>query len=259
MWSKIIDLREEKIMSLVPAFEIGLWNAWIFMLLDLLTIPLFSRLAKKTGASAPGEIKLSKGTKIFCYSSKMIIIPATIYSIFLPLKLGTIWFYVGLPITPIGLVAGMVVLVNWAHTPPGEPVTRGLYRYSRHPMYITYFLFFLGVSIACASWVFVLFLIVFMVGCVIFIDLEEAFTLELYGEAYRKYMKRTPRWLIGIPKLEPPIWDSEKCVACEDCAKACNFGALQLVDRKPVIDQDNCKACMQCVKACTYDALVRPT
>jgi len=27
-------------MSLVPAFEIGLWNAWIFMLYYLLTMPL---------------------------------------------------------------------------------------------------------------------------------------------------------------------------------------------------------------------------
>ena len=74
-----------------------------------------------------------------------------IYSIFLPLKLGTIWFYVGLPITLIGLATYTIVLVNWANTPPGEPVTKELYRYSRHPMYVTTFLFFLGVSIATAS------------------------------------------------------------------------------------------------------------
>ena len=60
---------ERGIMSLLPVFEIGLWNAWIFMLYDLLTIPFFIRLAKKTGAPAPppGEIKLSKGSEIFCY------------------------------------------------------------------------------------------------------------------------------------------------------------------------------------------------
>jgi len=28
---------------------------------------------------------------------------------------------------------------------------------------------------------------------------EERYCLEKYGDAYRKYMKRTPRWL-GLPK-----------------------------------------------------------
>jgi len=30
---------------------------------------------------------------------------------------------------------------------------------------------------------------------------EERFCLEKYGDAYREYMNRTPRW-IGIPKSE---------------------------------------------------------
>jgi hypothetical protein len=33
-------------MSLIPTFEIGVWNAWIFMLLGVLTFPLFFRVAK---------------------------------------------------------------------------------------------------------------------------------------------------------------------------------------------------------------------
>jgi len=91
------------------------------------------------------------------------------------------------------------VLANWANTPPGEPVTRGIYRYSRHPMYVTSSLFLLGVSIASASWVFLLFPIIITVGAVIFIDLEEQGCLDHYGDAYREYMKRTPRWM-GMPK-----------------------------------------------------------
>jgi len=83
--------------------------------------------------------------------SKVIIVPAMIYSVFLPLKLGTTWFCAGLPITLIGILTGTIVLMNWANTPSGEPVTRGLYIYSRHSMYITTFLFFLGITIASAS------------------------------------------------------------------------------------------------------------
>jgi steroid 5-alpha reductase family enzyme len=191
-------------MSLIPAFEIGLWNAWIFMLLEVLTFPLFFRVA--TGRAPEGEGKsqvsaLSRTERITLYSSKIIYIPAFIYSIFLPLKLGTVWLYVGLPITLIGFIAGVIVISNWAASPLGEPVTNGLYRYSRHPMYVTAFVFFLGVSIATASWVFLLFTILLIAASFYFAPLEEQSCLEKYGDAYREYMDRTPKY-IGIPKSE---------------------------------------------------------
>jgi protein-S-isoprenylcysteine O-methyltransferase Ste14 len=122
-----------------------------------------------------------------------------VYSIFLPLKLGTVWFYVGLPLTLVGLVTGTIVLVNWAKAQIDKPVTNGLYRYSRHPMYITSFFFFLGVSLATASWVFLVFTVVMIASSLFSSHLEEQGCLEQYGDAYRDYMKRTPRWL-GMPK-----------------------------------------------------------
>jgi len=190
--------------SLIPAFEIGVWNAWIFMLLDVLTFPFFMRIATGRAPEVEGKSQLSalsRTERITLYSSKAIYIPAFIYSIFLPLKLGTVWFYVGLPITLIGFIAGVIVILNWAASPRGEPVTNGLYRYSRHPMYLTAFVFFLGVSIATASWVFLLFTILLIAASFYFAPLEEQSCLEKYGDAYREYMNRTPKYL-GIPKSE---------------------------------------------------------
>jgi len=172
------------------------------MLLDVLTFPLFMRIAKGRAPEVEGESQvsaMSKTKRITLYSSKIIYIPAFIYSIFLPLKLGTVWFYVGLPITLIGLIIGVIVILNWAASPRGEPVTNGLYRYSRHPMYVTAFIFFLGVSIATASWVFLLFTILLIAASFYFAPLEEQSCLDKYGAAYREYMERTPRY-IGIPK-----------------------------------------------------------
>jgi len=191
-------------MSLIPAFEIGFWNAWIFMLLEVLTFPLFTRIATGRAPEVEGKSQvaaMSRPARITLYSSKIIYIPAFIYSIFLPLKLGRVWFYVGLPITLIGFITGVIVILNWAASPLGEPVTNGLYRYSRHPMYVTAFVFFLGVSIATASWVFLLFTILLIAASFYFAPVEERLCLEKYGDAYREYMKRTPRY-IGIPKSE---------------------------------------------------------
>jgi protein-S-isoprenylcysteine O-methyltransferase Ste14 len=160
---------------------------------------LFSlRLFVEKGAPAT-SMRLSKTKLPFCLFSKFIYFAAVIYSVFLPLKLGTIWFYVGLPITLIGLVGNMMTVVSWASTPAGKIVTIGLYRFSRHPFYVTEVLLLLGVSIASVSWVFLLFPIIVGVGAVYFIKIEEAQCLGHYGNAYQEYMDRTPRW-IGIPR-----------------------------------------------------------
>jgi len=190
----------EGVMSLIPEFELGLWNAWIFMVPFLLVTLLSILVMTRKGAPPGAESKRVSKTTLLCgIVTKFIIFPAVIYSVFLPLELGTIWFYVGLPIMLIGLVGNIVVFANWANTPSGEPVTRGLYHYSRHPMYVTTVLLLLGVCIASTSWVFLLFPIIVGFGAVCFIKIEEAFTLGHYGAAYREYMDRTPRW-IGIPK-----------------------------------------------------------
>jgi len=188
-------------MSFMPEFKVGLWNAWIFMLIVLLTLPFFIRFAnRRVIPSQEEEFKtFLKTNKALFWSSKYIIFIAAIYSIFLPLKLRTIWFYVDVPIALFGLTGMVIVMVNWANSPPTEPIRKGLYRYSRHPMYVTYFLVFLGTSIATASWLFVLFLILFTVGTVAFVDFEEKGCLEQYGDIYREYRDRTPRW-IGIPR-----------------------------------------------------------
>ena len=190
-------------MSLILTFELGVWNAWIFMVPTLLVTLLCILLMMKKGApGGPARVPCkSKTTLLVAILSKFVYFPAVIYSVFLPLKLGAIWFYVGLPITLKGLVGSIVMLVNWVNTPAGEPVTRGIYRYSRHPMYVTGVFIFLGVSIMSASWVFLLLTIIFGVGVTrtYFVKIEEAQCLGHYGAAYREYMNRTPRW-IGIPK-----------------------------------------------------------
>ena len=185
-------------MTLIPAFEIGVWNAWIFMVYHLLPMPLLMLIYGELMREA---FKPRSEIERKLYPGMWIIwIAAVIYSIFLPLRVGTMWFYVGLPISVIGLIAYTAVQVSFITTPmEKEPLVRGLYRYSRHPMYITQFVMFTGVGIACASWVFLLFSVVYTIFSLIIAIPEERQCLEKYGDAYLEYMNRTPRW-IGLPK-----------------------------------------------------------
>jgi protein-S-isoprenylcysteine O-methyltransferase Ste14 len=189
-------------MSLIPAFEIGVWNAWIFMVYYLLTMPLLRLLSKdaleNSDVAAPKNSYNKTENRIVSFYQNSFIL-AFIYSLFLPLKLGTIWFYIGLPVCLLGLILMTISYLNFAAAPHGEPLTTGLHRYSRHPVYLAQILLFVGVGIASASWVFLLFSILRTIASFMLLAPEERYCLEKYGDAYREYMNRTPRW-IGLPK-----------------------------------------------------------
>ena len=190
-------------MSLVPAFEIGIWNAWILTVFLFLTVMLPGSLIKNKEAINRMQAypPYSRFDKILADSTHNFIMPvAAVYSIFLPLKLGTVWLYVGLPICFLAGIMTIIMYINIANTPPDEPVTRGVYRISRNPIYFFGgFLMYIGIGLACASWVFLLFAVLWIVLWHIVLPAEERFLLEKYGDAYREYMNKTPRW-IGMPK-----------------------------------------------------------
>jgi len=188
-------------MSLVPAFELGLWNAWIFMsvfILQMLAVILLGRRVWGR-SSLPSDIKRSKLEKSAPLIGNAIWLLATIYSIFLPLKLGANWFYIGLPVFLVGLIILAIASVNFASAPAEKPITQGIYRFSRHPLYLSTFIIYIGTSIATASWLFFLLGIANSLWIRTEVLVEERYCLEKYSDAYREYMNLTPRW-IGMPK-----------------------------------------------------------
>jgi protein-S-isoprenylcysteine O-methyltransferase Ste14 len=189
-------------MSIVPAFKIGVLNAWIFMVwpwVDMLAVRLVGVDVYRRASGLPSEMKTSRQYRVVSYVSMAVDTMAVAYSIFLPLKLGTIWFYAGIAIFLIGLVVLAIATVNFATTLMDVPVTRGIYHYSRHPLYVASLLIYLSVGIAAASWVFLLVFVVQSVSIRIAAIEEERFCLEKYGDDYSEYINRTPRWL-GLPK-----------------------------------------------------------
>ena len=195
-------------MSLVPEFELGVWNAWIITVLGFIlpniTSYVLPKRYKEVVKKRMGKFEwseFSKTVKIVLIITQVIIMPFTIvYSFFLPLKLGTVWFYVGLPISILGIIMPFMAGVPFATAPLDKPITTGVYRISRNPEYFSVFLLYLGISIACLSWVFILCALAWIISFHIeVVRYEEPFLIEKYGDAYKEYMNRTPRW-IGISK-----------------------------------------------------------
>ena len=190
-------------MSWLPTFEIGLWNAWILMLYFPLHPLIMIAVDKVVGTGEifkkMGDVPYEKGEKRDYVISMVVTLLLIAYSIFLPLKLGTAWFYAGLTVYLVGLAMLLTSIVNISTTPLGQLFTKGMYRYSRHPMMFSESITFVGVSVASASWIFLLLSVVIIILQTSQVVAEERGCLETYGDEYKEYMNRTPRW-IGIPK-----------------------------------------------------------
>jgi protein-S-isoprenylcysteine O-methyltransferase Ste14 len=188
-------------MSWIPAFEIGVWNAWLFMIIYPLqwgAVLVFPKYIAERTSHAP-EILRSRQDTIMAFLTQGFWIGATLYSIFVPFQLGTSWLWIGLLLFIAGLLLLILATLSVADTPPDKPFTSSVYRFSRHPMYLSMILVYLGVSIAAASWLFLLITVITFFLQRYQMLKEERFCLDRFGDAYRDYMKRTPRW-IGLPK-----------------------------------------------------------
>jgi len=187
-------------MSWIPDFEIGIWNAWIFIIW-LIIIPVSStfiikqkEVLKRLSTSAP--MKFEKTSNIL---SMVVLIVGFIYSIFLPLQLNTLWFYLGVIIFLFGFIFEVTALRTLRDAKLDRPFTNGPYRYSRHPVYFGFFLIYVSVSIMSLSWIFLVITIIHAVHLLIVVPAEECYCLKTYGKEYQDYMERTPR-CIGLPK-----------------------------------------------------------
>jgi len=183
-------------MSLIPDLELGIWNAWIFTIW-LIISPFLSgiivnekRISKNLRASAP-----MKHEKTFNVISMAAVIFGFIYSIFLPLKINTIWFYIGLLIFFIGLSIDFSVFYTLRKSELDKPFTKGPYKYSRHPIYIALLLITTSITIMSLSWIFSLVVIILIIHLILSVPAEEKYCLKKYGKEYQDYMNKTPRWI----------------------------------------------------------------
>jgi protein-S-isoprenylcysteine O-methyltransferase Ste14 len=190
-------------MSLVPAFEIGVWNAWIlivpylFMNFGLTFLLNAFKNRKSTFWAFPSYTGLER---MYLLLFAVIFFSLSVYSVFLPLATGTVWFYTGLSVYLLGFAFLILTMLTFTSTPIDKPNTTSVYRISRHPWYIGMFSIYIGTGIASASWVYLLLTLIWLAAirnCLMIVEEHEC--CERFGDAYREYINRTPRW-IGIPK-----------------------------------------------------------
>ena len=59
---------------------------------------------------------------------------------------------------------------------------------------------------------------------------------------------------VGIKGGMEVSYNSEQCISCGVCVKACRQEALSMVDGKIILEKSKCNKCGKCVKSCPADA-----
>ena len=181
--------------------RIGIWNAWIFMSVFILQMGVMFLLNKEASNRSHAIIKAkrTKLERVIAYIANFIWLMAMIYSIFLPIKVEGSWFIIGLFIFIIGLLLLAAATYNFVTTPSEQLITNGIYKFSRHPMYLATFFICLGSGISALSWLFIAMSIIIAICFYQEAIIEERYCLDRYADAYKEYMAKTPR-LFGVPK-----------------------------------------------------------
>ena len=184
-------------MEWMPAMRLGWLNGWLFwLLLSLTDVILFRLFPKEVVTRLFNRSGWSRKQVLFTVLGKGCALVCLALITFTPLKVGSTVFWVGALVAALGLMGLAKALFDFRRTPLDQPVTRGLYTISRHPQIVMSSVVLLGACFAIGSCSALLMLAVARVLSHLSILAEEEVCLKQYGESYRAYMERVPRYFV---------------------------------------------------------------
>lgn len=146
---------------------------------------------KRAGFFAP----LIGREKIAFYVYQITTALILLYLLLLEIRTDSDWFYIGLIIYSLGIVFYAVSIVNYARPKINGINLNGLYRVSRNPMYVAYFISLLGCVLLTHSGILLALLIGFQISAHWIILSEERWCIKEFGEEYITYMKKVRRYI----------------------------------------------------------------
>ena len=116
--------------------------------------------------------------------------------VFLPLLYQVnIYSYLGWIVYILGIALVLITIIHFSDKSNSGLRVKGVYKYSRNPMYICYFIYFLGCSLLLNSWIYFLVLLVFQLSAHWIILSEERWCEKNYGDSYLSYKDSVRRYI----------------------------------------------------------------
>jgi len=170
--------------------SIGILNAWlpaaVYFILNFAYLLLMPKYKVNAFISVPRVKYISTLNHVLYYTFLF-------FCIFIPLKIGTVWIFVGLFFFSVGLFFYSFAMFSFAITEYNRPTIKGIYKHSRHPVYVSFFIIACGISIASLSLVLISIAILHFLLVLKLMNAEETECLNKYKTEYEIYITQTNR------------------------------------------------------------------
>lgn len=161
----------------------------------LIRFGLLRMLSKEGLKRAASFAPLIGKEKIAYWSYQISNVLIFVYLFFLKATIDSYWFYAGLVTYGLGVLLCIASVFNFAKPAEDGINLNGLYRISRNPMYIAYFIYFLGCVLLTRSLLLLAILMVFQISSHWIILSEERWCIKKFGEKYKSYMNTVRRYI----------------------------------------------------------------
>ena len=163
-----------------------------FILIRFGLLSILSKEGLKRAAYFAPLIGKEKGAYLIYQISNILLFA---YLFFLEIKTDPHWLYAGLVTYGLGVLLCLVSISNFAKPEQNGINIKGLFRFSRNPMYVSYFLYFLGCVLLTRSLLLLMILLVFQISAHWIILSEERWCVKKFGKEYIDYMSKVRRYI----------------------------------------------------------------
>lgn len=112
----------------------------------------------------------------------------------LKIQFDSIFNYIGFGLYILGAILYIKAIVDYSKPTETGINKFGFYDYSRNPMYVSFFIYFLGICLLVESWWYFVILILFQISVHYLILAEERWCIQSFGEEYKQYMQEVRRY-----------------------------------------------------------------
>jgi protein-S-isoprenylcysteine O-methyltransferase Ste14 len=186
-------------MDFLPPLRLGILNGWLLLatyFVGLTIAALVFPPDKRKKLFLEPQYPRGQPRWIILNLGRIAAVSFVALTLFTELRLGTPLFYLGMAVYAMGYVVVMVSLNDYKRTRADDVVTAGLYRYSRNPQWLGLVGVFVGTVLAVGGGLQLVLVLTLVAAYHSQILLEEGICIAAYGERYRDYMSRVPRYLL---------------------------------------------------------------
>lgn len=182
-------------MSIYPPLTITLVNGfWLMLPLLALRFGIPALLHREASAALdhfpPVIGKEQLALKVYLISNTFLIFSPLLAQV----GSDALWQMAGWICYALGVI--VLGLALWSFSAKGGALTQtGLYRFSRNPIYVGYFLIFVGAALLIGSWFHLVLTLVYQVAVHFLILSEERWCQVTFGKSYLDYQHKVRRYL----------------------------------------------------------------